>query len=218
MTLLLEPDLHDCRARLIQAAAEVFVEEGYRASLERVAARAGVARQTLYNHFPCKADLFGEVVRQATAALLITLDANQQTLRERLLRFGAMYREKLLSAEGLGFFRILAAEAARFPELVTSFYRTGPAQTAARLSAVLKEAMTKGEMRPASPEFAANLLLSMLVGADRSHFLFSGDPPPEPDPEYVGQIIDCYLRAFAPVVPEAHPISSFTPASRRSIP
>lgn len=218
MELLLEPDLHDCRARLIQAASEVFVEEGYRASVERVAARAGVARQTLYNHFPCKADLFGEVVRQATAALLITLDADQQTLRERLLRFGALYREKLLSAEGLGFFRTLAAETVRFPELAASFYRSGPAQTAARLSAVLKDAMAKGELRSASPEFAANLLLSMLVGADRSHYLFSGDPPPEPDPELVGQIIDCYLRAFAPVVAEAPDSSSSIPAAPRSIP
>jgi len=217
MDLLLEPELHDCRARLIQAAAEVFVEEGYRASVERVAARAGVARQTLYNHFPCKADLFGEVVRQATAALLITLDANQQTLRERLLRFGSMYREKVLSAEGLGFFRTLAAETVRFPELAASFYRTGPAQTAARLSVVLKEAMIKGELRSASPAFAANLLLSMLVGADRSHYLFSGDPPPEPDPEHVARIIDCYLRALAPIASEAH-TSSFTPASQRSIP
>lgn len=218
MDPLLEPDLHDCRARLIQAAAEVFVEEGYRASVERVAVRAGVARQTLYNHFPCKADLFGEVVRQATAALLITLDANQQPLRERLLRFGAMYRNKLLSAEGLGFFRILAAETLRFPELAASFYRSGPAQTATRLAIVLKEAMTKGEMRSASPEFAANLLLSMLVGADRSHYLFSGDPPPEPDPEHVGQIIDCFLRAFAPATAEAAMPSSPTYVSQRSIP
>lgn len=198
MTSLPETDLHDCRARLIQAAAEVFVEEGYRASVERVAARAGVARQTLYNHFPCKADLFGEVVRQSIAALLITLDADRQPLRERLLRFGTMYRNKILSAEGLGFFRTLTAETVRFPELAASFYRSGPAQTAARLSVVLKEAMTRGELRPAAPEFAANLLLSMLVGADRTHYLFSGDPPPEPNPEQVGQIIDCFLRAFAP--------------------
>ncbi|MFA4970167.1 MAG: TetR/AcrR family transcriptional regulator C-terminal domain-containing protein, partial [Sulfuritalea sp.] len=138
--------------------------------------------------------------------------------RERLLRFGAMYRAKLLSAEGLGFFRILAAETVRFPELAASFYRTGPAQTAARLSVVLKEAMSRGEMCPASPEFAANLLLSMLCGADRSHYLFSGDPPPDPDPEHVAQIVDYYLRAFAPAASEAPPTSSFTPASPRSIP
>ncbi len=218
MDLHLEPDPQDCRARLIQAAAEVFVEEGYRASVERVAVRAGVARQTLYNHFPCKADLFGEVVRQATAALLITLEADQLTLRERLLRFGAMYREKVLSAEGLGFFRTLAAETVRFPELAANFYRAGPGQTAARLSVLLKEAMSRGEMRLASPAFAANMLLSMLVGADRSHYLFSGDPPPEPNPEHVAQIIDFYLRAFAPNVSEAPVPSTFTAATQRSIP
>lgn len=198
MSPLLETDLADSRARLIQAAAEVFVEEGYRASVERVALRAGVARQTLYNHFPCKADLFREVVRQATAALLITLDADQVPLRERLLRFGTAYRNKLLSGEGLGFFRILAAETVRFPELAASFYRAGPAQTAARLSVILRQAMGRGELRAESPEFAANMLLSMLVGADRSHYLFSGDPPPTPNDRYVATIIDCYLRAFAP--------------------
>ena len=218
MEQLLEPDILDSRARLIQAAAELFVEEGYRASVERVAARAGVARQTLYNHFPCKADLFGEVVKQGTAALLITLGGNQQSLRERLLRFGALYRQKLLSAEGLGFFRILAAETVRFPQLAASFYRSGPAQTAAHLSVVLKEAMARGEMRSASPDFAANMLLSMLVGADRSRYLFSGDPPPDADPDHVTRIIDCYLRAFAPPAAEMPSDSSFTPASTRSIP
>jgi TetR/AcrR family transcriptional repressor of mexJK operon len=94
MSALLEIDLSDSRARLIQAAAEVFVEEGYQASVERIAGRAGVARQTLYNHFPCKADLFREVVSQATAALLITLDADRISLRERLLRFGGMYPQQ----------------------------------------------------------------------------------------------------------------------------
>jgi TetR/AcrR family transcriptional repressor of mexJK operon len=200
MSQLAEPDLQDCRARLVQAAAKVFVEEGYRASVERVAASAGVARQTLYNHFPCKADLFGEVVMQVTTSLLIALDDDGQSLRERLLRFGALYRKELLSAKGLGFFRTLAAEAARFPELAASFYRSGPAQTAARLSVVLQQAMDQGEIRSGSPEFAANMLVSMLVGADRSHYLFSGDPPPPPDPEHVARIIDCYLRAFAPDV------------------
>jgi AcrR family transcriptional regulator len=129
-----------------------------------------------------------------------------------------LYREKLLSAEGLGFFRILAAETVRFPQLAASFYRSGPAQTAARLSVVLNEAMARGEMRSASPEFAANMLLSMLVGADRSRYLFSGDPPPDPDPDHVTRIIDCYLRAFAPPAVEMPSDSSFTPASTRSIP
>ncbi len=210
MALLANSDPSDCRSRLIQAATEVFIEEGYRASVERVATRASVARQTLYNHFPSKADLFGEVIKQVTAALLVTLDAKAEGLRERLLRFGIAFREKALSAEGLGFYRALVAETVRFPELAASFYRSGPAQTATRLRSVLHQAMADGELRACDPEFASVTLLSMLVGAERSHYLLSGDPPPEPDPSRVAQIVDCFLRAFAP---ESSPSS---PAAQRS--
>lgn len=197
MALLADHDSTDCRSRLIHAATEVFIEEGYRASIERVAVRAGVARQTLYNHFPSKADLFGEVIKQVTAALLITLDGKAEGLRERLLRFGIAFRAKALSVEGLGFYRALLAETTRFPELAASFYRTGPAQTAARLRAVLQEAIDHGKLRPVDADFATTTLLSMLVGAERSHYLLSGEPPPEPDPARVAQIVDCYMRAFA---------------------
>jgi TetR/AcrR family transcriptional repressor of mexJK operon len=206
MALLADLDPTDCRSRLIQAATEVFIDEGYRASIERVAVRAGVARQTLYNHFPSKAELFGEVIKQVTAALLIALDGNDQGLRERLLRFGIAFRAKALSAEGLGFYRALIAETKRFPELAATFYRTGPAQTAARLREVLQEAMDRGELRPADADFASVTLLSMLVGAERSHYLLSGEPPPEPDPTRVAQIVDCYLRAFASEAPPSYPV------------
>lgn len=212
MALLADHDPSDCHSRLIQAATEVFIEEGYRASIERVAVRANVARQTLYNHFPSKADLFGEVIKQATAALLVTLDGKAEGLRERLLRFGIAFRAKALSSEGLGFYRALVAESKRFPELAATFYRTGPAQTAARLRGVLQEAMDRGELRPADSEFATTTLLSMLVGAERSHFLLSGESPPEPDPARVAQLVDCYLRAFA------SEISHSNPAPQRSVP
>jgi hypothetical protein len=112
----------------------------------------------------------------------------------------------------LGFYRALIAESKRFPELAATFYRTGPIQTAARLRSVLQDAIDRGQLRPVDPEFAANTLLSMLVGAERSHFLLSGEPPPKPDPARVAQLIDCYLRAFA-----AEALSS-NPAAQRSVP
>jgi AcrR family transcriptional regulator len=169
-----------------------------------VAAQAGVARQTLYNHFPCKADLFGEVVRQVTAVLLVALDDDESTLRERLLRFGYAYRSKILSVEGLGFYRALVAETVRFPELAATFYRTGPAQTAARLAVVLQEAMDRRELRPCPVGFAVKMLVSMLAGDDRQYYLLSGAPPPEPNRAAAAEIIDCYLRAFAPeITPES---------------
>lgn len=201
----------DCRARLVQAAMEVFIAEGYQASVDRIATLAGVAKQTLYNHFPRKADLFAEVIRQATVELLVALGDDGEDLRERLTRFGARYREKLLGAAGLGLYRTLVAETPRFPELAAAFYRTGPEQTAARLRTVLEEAMRRGELRADDPEFATTMLLSMLVGVERSCSLFSGESMPEPDPAQAGRIVDCFLRAFAPATPQVP-----SPAARRS--
>jgi len=49
------------RARLVAAAREGLAEEGSGASLERVAARAGVGIGTLYRHFPTREALIAAV-------------------------------------------------------------------------------------------------------------------------------------------------------------
>lgn len=52
------------RERLLAAAHEITVEDGYGgASVQAIAARAGVAAGTLYRHFPSKAELFVELFR-----------------------------------------------------------------------------------------------------------------------------------------------------------
>ncbi|WP_126444597.1 TetR/AcrR family transcriptional regulator [Sulfuricystis multivorans] len=188
----------DCRKRLLQAACEVFGAEGYHVSVDRIAAQAGVAKQTLYNHFSSKAELFAEVIKNATAEFLVALDDDGTPLRERLVRFGVRYRERLLSTGGLQFYRMLVAEIPRFPELAAAFYESGPRRTAACLREVIKASMACGELRCDDAEFAAGMLLSMLVGAERSQYLFSGETPPEFDPGQAARIVDCFLRAFAP--------------------
>ena len=46
------------RATLLDAAAELFLEQGYeRTSIDQVAQRAGVARATFFNYFAAKGDL-----------------------------------------------------------------------------------------------------------------------------------------------------------------
>ena len=76
----------DARQRLLDAACEAFREEGYQVSIDRIAARAQVARQTVYNHFPGKDALFAEVVRHAIQSVLVTLDRDDD-VRATLLAF-----------------------------------------------------------------------------------------------------------------------------------
>ncbi|MBO0731722.1 MAG: TetR/AcrR family transcriptional regulator [Acidimicrobiaceae bacterium] len=49
-------------SRILAAARDEFAEQGYEASMERIAARAEVGVGTLYRRFPNKADLFNAVV------------------------------------------------------------------------------------------------------------------------------------------------------------
>jgi AcrR family transcriptional regulator len=193
----------DSRSRIVEAATAAFLEEGYRASVDRIAARAGVAKQTFYNHFPRKDDVFGEVVRLGTAQILVALDGDGAPLRERLRRFAVAFRERVLSAEGLAFFRAVVAEAPRLPELSAAFHANGPAQTLRRLAAVLEEAMAAGELRRDDPMFAAQMLAGMLIEGERTRRLFCDKPLAPPKAAEAARILDTFLRAYAPDAAES---------------
>ena len=63
------------RAALVAAAREVFAERGLDATLDDVAARAGVGTGTAYRHFRNKQELAGEVLGEATEQIGRDLEA-----------------------------------------------------------------------------------------------------------------------------------------------
>lgn len=68
------------RARLLRAAAELFYSDGVVATgIDTITARAGVAKMSLYNNFPSKADL-------VTAYMEARYAEWQELLRRRLAR------------------------------------------------------------------------------------------------------------------------------------
>ncbi len=184
------------RERLLAAACEAFREEGYQVSVDRIAARAQVARQTLYNHFHSKDELFGEVVRHSIESVLVTLDGDGDA-RATLVSFGDAYRARLLSPGGLAIFRIVVAEAPRFPELAKQFFRQGPQTTRKRLANYLSHTMKAGWLRQDDPDFAAEMLTAMLLDFDRLRGLINLQTDLL-KPTKTAQVVDCFLRSFAP--------------------
>ena len=190
---------HDCRTRLIQAATEAFLEEGYRASVDRIAVRAGVAKQTLYNNFTNKEELFREVGKLLADSVAAELCLHRDGLPETLYNFGIDLRSKTLSDKGIAIYRSFHVEAARVPEMAKAVHGRVVARLTELLAGYLGKAMECGILQRDDPVFAAEMFISMLVHADRALRLAGGpERDAEAEQQRVKKIVACFLRAFKP--------------------
>jgi TetR/AcrR family transcriptional repressor of mexJK operon len=186
------------RERLLLAARELFLEHGYDASVDAIIGRAGVARQTFYNHFQNKESLFVEAVRCCVADVIAPLSVKPGRLRDSLLAFALGYRKRALSEEGVAIYRILISQAQRFPDLIRELSGQGDGYMIGSLAAFLREAMHEGQLRETDAVLAAELLLAMLLGQERNQRLL-GMERSVPDEQFlVGQVVDGFLRMYAP--------------------
>ena len=114
------------RAVIVDAALKAFLEAGYaEASVNRIAAAAGVSIKTLYRHYESKDELFSAVMQAACGKPPGESDEedapppNWYALppAEALPQAGAEYLRRVLSQDQLALYRVVVRDAHRFPEL-----------------------------------------------------------------------------------------------------
>jgi AcrR family transcriptional regulator len=155
------------REAIVEAAKQLFLKEGYGASMDAVAIEAGVSKQTVYKHFGSKEALFVAVVETLSGELLGSLDGSDRLLsspRAGLVAFGLRYIEFRLMPSSIALHRIVVAEASRFPELAAEIFSFGPARTIGHLAAALREADRRGTLRVPDPSLAAENFLGAING------------------------------------------------------
>ena len=184
------------RERVLRAATDSFLARGYASSVDDIARRAGVAKQTVYSHFPSKDRLFREVARGLAMSVLVELEGGD--LRASLLRFGVAYRSRALGEQGIASFRTLVPEVPRFKSIAKSMYADTVGAMIERLAEYLGAAMRQGKLRRDDPRLAAEMLLSMLAGIDRVKRLFCVANGIENDARRTARIVDTFLRASKP--------------------
>lgn len=151
------------RERILGVAAELFRRRGYQGTgMRELADRAGIAKATLYHHFPSKAALLYEIVQhtvdEATPRLK-EVAAEDAPAPERLREAVAGHvRQLVRDLDNVGCF----VEEGRFlpPELLTAHLASRDAYE--RLfRQILEDGMADGSFRPLDPRLAAFALLGM---------------------------------------------------------
>ena len=153
------------RAAIMDAAIALFLSDGYDgAALEAVAKAAGVSSATVYKHFPTKADLFGGIMARlweneggADEAIPAAGDP-----RAGLLRIGRDYAELLQRQQTVDLFRVIIAEAPRFPELGRELYERGKKPYLDRLRVYLQREIDAGLLKIDDIPLAKRQFLGMI--------------------------------------------------------
>lgn len=113
---------------ILDAALSVFAEHGFEAArLDDVAARAGVAKGTLYLYFDDKEKLFEEVVRGAVTPIVERVSAlaaaSDVPLDKVLEALFSVFERDVLGTKRKLVIRLIIAEGARFPRIAEFYYR-----------------------------------------------------------------------------------------------
>jgi AcrR family transcriptional regulator len=174
-----------------EAAAELLSERGIGGfSVEAVAARAGVAKTTIYRRWPTKEELVVAVV----AGLKAPADAAAPGESVRgdllhLLRDTARYDR---SGRWTRLMNRLLVEADEYPELVADIWRQSVGPRRAYLVGILRRGVEEGLIRPGTD---LELLTDMVLSPVTSRIRLRRGPPTDAQLE---QLVDILLRGVAP--------------------
>lgn len=179
------------REELLATAERLFYEEGFHATgIDRLVAEAGVARMTLYNHFPSKEALIEEVLerrfrryldelqdavdhRGTTSAVTVLVECHCRWLR-------SASREGCIVIKAIAEFEHHSARIAQLGR-----------QLKQEMLGLIRDALAR-DARPADPATAERVLL-MMEGANTLAPVLGPDPAA------------AHLRAMLPGVLDACP-------------
>ena len=195
-------DPERCRRILEAVRAHFFAHGLERASVDAIAAEAGVSKMTIYSNFGSKEGLFGAVIQESTDRVMggdagvEALDPTQP--RKALLAIGEQFLTLVREEHTLGKMRSLYGVASSQPEACQAFYREGPERLTAELAAYLRRANDAGTLKVKNPRLAANLFLAMFLGDGHFRGLLMLDlPDARENKALLREAVQVFMAAYA---------------------
>jgi TetR/AcrR family transcriptional repressor of mexJK operon len=165
----------------MEAATTVFLAKDYLGtSMDEIAARAAVSKQTVYKHFADKERLFTEII-------LATIDQVGEPFHAEVIALGdtddlegelGVVGRRLIAAvmapDVLRLRRLVIAEADRFPQLGRTYYERGPGRTAATLAPHFQRLAERDLLRLDDPLAAAHQFNWLITSVPLNQVMLCG--------------------------------------------
>lgn len=190
-------------ARILDAARDAFFEQDYDAvTMDEVARRAGVVKQTVYSYYPGKDALFSAVYerecRQIGRLLKVPPFTAPELISSRLERLGQEFIEILLSPSFRSLTRVTVAATRRFPDLGKLIYDGTIQPYLHQLAEILKDAMDRGLLHAGNPMDVALQFTALLRGELFFRCLLDPDfvPSKAAKARQVVKAVDCFVAKY----------------------
>ena len=151
--------------QILQGAMQEFLQHGYTAtSMARIAATAGVSKETLYSYFESKEKLFAAIVERTAQQHFQEVFASEPLPADPAEQLRQL-APKSLSPENLdpmrmNFYRLIVAESGRFPHLAELYVEQFEKPNLETCTGYLQEATL---LRSSDPEAVAWIIEGMLL-------------------------------------------------------
>lgn len=179
---LVRPSSVAKRGAVLAAAEATFLASGYDSvTMEDIAHRAGVSKQTVYTYFGSKDELFVELVGSMTGGATAQVHGSgveivdAEALVPALVDLLDHQLATVLTTRLLRLRRLVIAEADRFPALARSLAEHGPHRAIAVLAELLAELDRRGVLRVPEPRSAASQLNWLVMGEPVNDAMLLGE-------------------------------------------
>jgi AcrR family transcriptional regulator len=187
---------------ILDAASEVLFERGLAAPLDEIARRAGVSKQTIYNHYGSKAELVKALIGRRVAVITAPLEVEGAQARpeEALAAYARALLDTITFERGIALYRLLIESVPATPELARDVFSAGARASRVRLAAFLKRETEAGRINAPDPMEAADFFGGMVISHHHLSALLG--LPSELDEARIERIATeaarRFMRAYAP--------------------
>jgi TetR/AcrR family transcriptional regulator, mexJK operon transcriptional repressor len=196
----------DKRSSILNAAAEIFLNGGFLGtSMDEIAAKARVAKQTVYAHFSNKRDLFVAMVsaltNQASDRVHVGVPEFHEgdDLKRYLTDYAVRQLQIVLTPRIIRLRRLVISEVSRFPELGEALYSGGPGRSIMSLAAIFERLAERGVLAIRNPSLAASQFNWLVMSAPLNRAMLLGDdaiPSASELQKHAAESVQLFLAAY----------------------